>query len=182
MFSYLVTPIVGCWKNWEKLADLAHVSFGEDTRKLAHILFRHKNNPFPSASPRVVTVSDCLTPIAPIRRRPVQPCLIAVHPVILMTLLVGMIEEKQLYHTNREYRIILSPYVLTGPRGTHFIFTLDRGVSGAQFWQARFVLVTEVFDKARYVYMDTRQDGFVSTHHFVTNEKGLYEERPRSFC
>lgn len=39
MSDYLVTPVKGFWKNWEKLAQRAGVDFSEEDRAIGKAIF-----------------------------------------------------------------------------------------------------------------------------------------------
>lgn len=175
MSNYLVTPIKGCWKNWQKLAQHVGVEFSEEDRLIGEAIFGHKPNKFPVAKPRVVKVGECFGPSDPstfdgyslTRGLPA-------HPVMLLTLMSGIGNEEETQHRSWTYRTIASTLLLTHPSGQVYTFLIDGGGDREPKWKARFLLAGKGIGRSMYIHQYSDKEGFGLYGYFMTEENGKY--------
>ena len=129
MSDYSVAPIKGCWKNWERLAQRARVSFSPEQLILAREIFSNKENKWPASKTEVLRVRECFGPSHPSEES--QSSLVRnckpVHPVKLLTLLTGIGDEEKTAHREWTYRTVASSLCLVHPDGRIFSFLVDGG-------------------------------------------------------
>jgi hypothetical protein len=174
MSDYLVTPIKGCWKNWQRLAKRARVSFSRENLELAETLFGCKYNPFPVARPKVVYVRERYSPSVPSNESIGPDALPDVHPVILLTLMAGIGDEEKTKHGRWTYRTIASTFFLVHPDGEAFTFLIDGGWERQLSWQARFIPSGKSIDRSMYIYGYKGNSGFARDSFFMPDENGYY--------
>lgn len=182
MSDYSVAPIKRHWRNWEKLADLAHVSFSEDQLALGKEILNHKANIYPVAKPRVVHVREYFGPSCPSDEYPrgfsFDSRKQMVHPVILLTLLTGIRKEEETGHRQWTYRTVASTYLLSHPNGKVFTFMVDGGTEQEIRWQGKFLLAGTWIGRSMYIYGYKHDrivhDGFNQSHFFVPDADGVY--------
>ncbi len=173
MAEYLVTPIKGCWKNWRRLAEKAQVSFSQQDRKLADVLFHA--NPYPVAKPQVIRVKEVFGPTRP-SNEPSRPGRgkTPVHPVVMLTLMTGLIDVRAREHREFTYRLLISPYQLCFPYTSNYFFVLTGGNERRPKWRGTFITESEGIGRAMYVYGDKKTRGFDMHSYFVPDSDGQY--------
>ncbi len=177
MSNYLVTPVKGCWKNWQKLARHVGVEFSEEDRLIGEAIFSHKPNKFPVAKPRVVKVGECFGPSDPstfddhslffARGLPV-------HPVTLLTLMSGIGNEEETQHRSWTYRTVASTLLLAHPSGRVYTFLIDGGDDPEPKWKARFLPAGKWVGRSMYIHQYQDKEGFELYGYFMPNEEGKY--------
>jgi hypothetical protein len=173
MADYLVTPIKGCWKNWQELARRANVSFSEKDMKLADVLFHA--NPYPVAKPQVICVREVFGPTRPASEpsrsgRGRTP----VHPVVMLTLMTGLLDVRSKGHREFTYRLLVSPHPLWFPYAKNYFFVLNGGNERRPKWRGTFITEREGIGRAMYVYGDKYTKGFDKETYFVPDSDGQY--------
>lgn len=173
--NYLITPIKGCWKNWEKLAQRVGVEFSEEDRLIGKVIFSHKPNKFPVARPKVVKVGECFGPSNPstfdnhsIRRG------LPAHPIVLLTLMSGIGNEEETQHQSWTYRTVASTLLLAHPNGQVYTFLIDRGPSPEPKWKAQFLPAGEGIGRSMYIHQYPDKEGFSLHGYHMIGEKGKY--------
>lgn len=184
MSDYLISPVKGCWKNWQKLAQRAGVEFSEEDRIIGEAIFSHKPNKFPVARPRVVKVFECFGPSDPSIRNDPSSIFwrgLPAHPVILLTLMTGIGNEEVTEHQSWTYRTIASTLLLAHPSGQVYTFLLDGGDGSLPEWKARFLLAGKWIGRSMYIHQYTDIEGFGLSSYFIPNEEGKYGRSYTSF-
>lgn len=177
MSNYLVTPVKGCWKNWQKLAQYAGVEFSEADRLIGEAIFSHKPNKYPTARPRIVKVNECFAPSEPSTFDSYSSLLmqdLPVHPVTLITLMCGIGNEKETEHRSWTYRTVASTMLLAHPSGQVYTFLLDGGDDCIPKWKGFFLPAGRSVGRSMYIHQYPDKEGFNLYGYFMTGENGKY--------
>lgn len=178
MSDYLVTPMKGYWKNWQRLAVRVGVEFSEEDMNTGQAIFGNRPNIFPVARPKVVKVLECFGPSDPSTfdkgslwsRRG-----LSVHPVVLLTLMAGIGDEEDTGHNVWTYRTIASTLLLAHPSGKVYTFLLDGGEESKPKWRAKFLPAGEYIGRSMYIHRYEDKKGFNLHGYFVPDiETGKY--------
>lgn len=133
MSNYVITPALDCWEDWKRLAGKAKISFTPEDLDLGEMLIG--NSEFPPPLTYVVSVGQSQRPIS-LTGMLYAPLLlhgVPLHPVILMTLALGM--RWDLVHDERvvqhmPHPTLISPFLLAHDDGRDFLFVLGRDEVG----------------------------------------------------
>ena len=177
MSDYCVPPIKGHWKNWERLATKAGVSFTGDQLTLGREIFGNRVNMWPSAKTSVVRVLECFGPTNPSEENGTglmyqnrQP----VHPVKLLTLLAGIGDEEKTEHREWTYRTIASTLHLYHPDGRMFTFFVNGGEEKEINWKGEFLPSRQCIGRSMYIWGYPGNEGMNRSSFFVPDAEGMY--------
>lgn len=176
MSKYLIVPVKGCWKNWQKLAQHVGVEFSEEDKQIGEAIFNHKPNKYPVARPRVVRVGECFGPSVPsiFDGHSIFTRGLPAHPVTLLTLISGIGKEEETGHRSWTYRTVASTLLLAHPSGQVYTFLIDGGVGLEPKWKARFLLAGKSVGRSMYIHQYPDKEGFNLYGYFMTGEDGKY--------